>query len=418
MAGSPGAFAIKLITASLLASGLLMAPAAVRDLGAARAQGEQFRVNAGDVLAVTVFGRTDLSGEFPVAPDGTIALPLAGTIEAAGLAPATLSEQIEQALLQYIPGISVSVTTAKFAPVFVVGEVQSPGRYEYRPGMTALELFALAGGMRRGQPERDPSTLQIIQSRQDLVDTELQMFAQHVTRDRVRAELEDVDYAGAMPGDAGGVPGGEAEKRMIESQVTLFRIRKAAHEALEKGIVANAASYDEEIATLNRSIELHDQEIGLLEEDVAAQKSLVERGLTAKSSLREIERLLSSTRRDALELRSCLARARQNKLGIELRRTELAGLRRDEAAKQLQDIEVSLARLTVRRDGLSRTIGELARSSGSDVMAATEAQPSYRIMRLVDGGYRQVEATEQEPIRPNDILTVRLPDLRATAAIR
>lgn len=413
-----GRVTLELARRAAAALSLLFLMAALAGGVHAQADRGQLSINAGDVLSITVFGRADLSGDFPVAPDGTIALPLAGSLTAAGLAPSTLSGQIEKALLQYIPGLSVTVAISKFAPVFVVGEVQAPGRYEYRPGMTALELFALSGGLRRAPAEKDTVSLQIIQARQDLQDLDLQIFAQQAARERLRAEIDDTDYAATMPQATTDATSRVLEQRMVDSQVALFKIRKAALETQERGIDAQAASYDDEIATLNASIKLHNEEIGLLEEDVAAQKSLVERGLTAKSNLREIERLLSSTRRDALELNSFLARARQNKLGLEQRRTDLTSMRRDEAAKQMQDIEVALARFTVRRDGLIRAIGELAQMSGSDVLAAADLTPTYRIMRMVDGAYQQVDADEQAMIRPNDILTVRLPNLRTASSVR
>ncbi len=413
-----GRVTLELARRAAAALSLLFLMAALAGGVHAQADRGQLSINAGDVLSITVFGRADLSGDFPVAPDGTIALPLAGSLTAAGLAPSTLSGQIEKALLQYIPGLSVTVAISKFAPVFVVGEVQAPGRYEYRPGMTALELFALSGGLRRAPVEKDTVSLQIIQARQDLQDLDLQIFAQQAARERLRAEIDETDYAATMPQATTDATSRVLEQRMVDSQVALFKIRKAALETQERGIDAQAASYDDEIATLNASIKLHNEEIGLLEEDVAAQKSLVERGLTAKSNLREIERLLSSTRRDALELNSFLARARQNKLGLEQRRTDLTSMRRDEAAKQMQDVEVALARFTVRRDGLIRAIGELAQMSGSDVLAAADLTPTYRIMRMVDGAYQQVDADEQAMIRPNDILTVRLPDLRTASSVR
>ncbi len=40
----------------------------------------------GDVLRVTVYGEQDLSGDYTVGPDGTIALPLAGAVNVSGLA--------------------------------------------------------------------------------------------------------------------------------------------------------------------------------------------------------------------------------------------------------------------------------------------------------------------------------------------
>lgn len=43
------------------------------------------RLQAGDKIKLTVFGEDRLSGEFPISPAGTVSLPLAGTVKAAGL---------------------------------------------------------------------------------------------------------------------------------------------------------------------------------------------------------------------------------------------------------------------------------------------------------------------------------------------
>src|SRR5690606_27332861 len=99
---------------------------------------------------------------------------------------------------------------------------------------------------------------------------------------------------------------------------------------------------------------------------------LVERGLTAKSSLREAERRLSATRRDALELGSFLARAEQNQLSLGQRRLALAEARRNEAAAQLPNVELMIGRKESHLRALLETMAELAtsgqnRSVSSDV---------------------------------------------------
>jgi protein involved in polysaccharide export with SLBB domain len=44
----------------------------------------QYRLMPGDKLSVNVFGEPQLSGDFPVAPDGTATLPQVGQVPAAG----------------------------------------------------------------------------------------------------------------------------------------------------------------------------------------------------------------------------------------------------------------------------------------------------------------------------------------------
>lgn len=44
----------------------------------------QYRLMPGDKLSVNVFGEPQLSGDFPVTPDGTVNLPQVGQVPAAG----------------------------------------------------------------------------------------------------------------------------------------------------------------------------------------------------------------------------------------------------------------------------------------------------------------------------------------------
>ena len=131
----------------------------------------------------------EFSGTFPVSVEGTIGYPILGNIPVANRTTAEISSTISQALLQHIPGLSVSVAMKEYAPVFVIGDVQKPGRYEFRPGMIALELFALSGGLKEAADKMDTAGTQLVTARQDYSDTSLQLYALDVRRARLQAEL-------------------------------------------------------------------------------------------------------------------------------------------------------------------------------------------------------------------------------------
>jgi polysaccharide export outer membrane protein len=106
-----------------------------------------YRLGPGDTLQITVFGEGDLTGSYPVSANGTVDVPLIGSVPATGL---TLS-QLQQDLVQRLdakavrsPNVTVSVTT--YRPFFILGEVKNPGSYPYVPGMTVLTAVAIAGG--------------------------------------------------------------------------------------------------------------------------------------------------------------------------------------------------------------------------------------------------------------------------------
>ena len=91
----------------------------------------------------------NISGTFPVRPDGKISLVLVGDIQAAGLTPMHLAHDITERLKKYIqdPIVSVVVLAVRSQRVYLVGEVQHAGAIVMTPGMTPLQAIASAGGL-------------------------------------------------------------------------------------------------------------------------------------------------------------------------------------------------------------------------------------------------------------------------------
>jgi polysaccharide export outer membrane protein len=107
-----------------------------------------YRLGSGDTIRLIVFGEDPISGQYRVNDVGTIALPLVGTVRAAGLTTdqlqTALAGELARRNLLRAPSVSVEVVT--FRPIFVLGEVAKPGQYAYQPGMSVLTAVALAGG--------------------------------------------------------------------------------------------------------------------------------------------------------------------------------------------------------------------------------------------------------------------------------
>lgn len=107
----------------------------------------EYRIGAGDRLALAVFREPDLSGEFTVNESGLISLPLVGDIAAGGKTVPDFRADLTTLLgSQYVRNPNVTVSVVNYRPVFVLGEVARPGEYEYSERMTVLALVAKAGG--------------------------------------------------------------------------------------------------------------------------------------------------------------------------------------------------------------------------------------------------------------------------------
>jgi polysaccharide biosynthesis/export protein len=127
--------------AALLAIGLIMAAAA--------ASAEDYRLNPGDVLRVSVWREEGLERELLVQPDGTISFPLAGQVAATNHTVGELEAEIAQRLERYIPGpvVTVELIEARGNIVYVLGEVNSPGAFQLARPTTVMQALSQAGGL-------------------------------------------------------------------------------------------------------------------------------------------------------------------------------------------------------------------------------------------------------------------------------
>lgn len=87
-----------------------------------------------------------------VAPDGTVQLPLVGSIPAIGLSLKEIAREINARYRILLGGIEVTPILIDQAPsfIYVVGEVNQPGRFDLTGPTSSMQAIALAGGFTPG----------------------------------------------------------------------------------------------------------------------------------------------------------------------------------------------------------------------------------------------------------------------------
>lgn len=145
----------------LLLSLLLLAP--ILMMNSAKAEG--YLIKRGDTLDVSVWQDPKLSRQVIVAPDGSIAIPLAGHVRAAGRTFGAVEADLKAALKdQFADDVDITVSLLAQKPppppepqkpeeppidpsIYVVGEVAKPGQYYFKTRTNVLQAIALAGGL-------------------------------------------------------------------------------------------------------------------------------------------------------------------------------------------------------------------------------------------------------------------------------
>jgi len=107
-------------------------------------------IGAQDILMIKVWREMDFTGPYTVRPDGKISMPLVGDVQASGLTPERLGEQLKQALSNFInsPDVTVSLQTVGSKKFYITGEVNRAGEYTLATPTKVFDALSNAGGFR------------------------------------------------------------------------------------------------------------------------------------------------------------------------------------------------------------------------------------------------------------------------------
>lgn len=125
--------------------------------GPATAASTPYRIQAGDTLQFEVVQDTSLNRQLLVLPDGSVSVPMIGTLPAAGrtvdglratiierLAPNFARKPIVYLSVAAIP--QPTQATKQTVTIYMMGEVQKPGALSVLPGTTLIQALASSGG--------------------------------------------------------------------------------------------------------------------------------------------------------------------------------------------------------------------------------------------------------------------------------
>lgn len=101
-----------------------------------------------DVVSVMVVNFPNLSTQATVLPDGTISVPILGSVKASGKTTEELAQYLAREWDRFVvrPSVTVSVTQKRKAAIVVNGFAARLGAIEYRPGMRLSDALAEVGG--------------------------------------------------------------------------------------------------------------------------------------------------------------------------------------------------------------------------------------------------------------------------------
>lgn len=126
----------------------LWAPAFLAADEVAAVDSPAYHIQPGDVLQVSVWKETDLQAEVLVRPDGAFSFPLAGDVDTRGKSVEALRTELTERLQRYIPNPVVTVAVRQIVGnrIFVLGQVNRPGDFQFSRPVDVMQALSMAGG--------------------------------------------------------------------------------------------------------------------------------------------------------------------------------------------------------------------------------------------------------------------------------
>ena len=354
-----------------------------------------------------------LNGEFLVDATGAVSLPLLGQVPASNGTPADLADAIS-ARLQAKIGLAqrpdASVQVIKYRPFYIIGAVDKPGEYDYRPGLSVLQAVGTAGGLLRAGGdsligyERDALT-----QRGDLRVLAADRVALQVRQARLDAEIADADTI-TLPPDIKARAGEPDMARAVREEQLLFDARrnalKSQLDAIKqaKGLLTSElTSLAAKDATLGRQLDLTRKELAQVSDLVAKGMAVVPRQLAAEQSTASYE----SSR---LDVQLATLRAQQDLSKADRDMLDLKARRRDEALTEATEVRAKLAADFEKIETTRQLVYQSeVRAPMAVARDAAERQPIFRLTHRTGDASDTRTVTEADLVAPGDVLRVLLP---------
>jgi len=130
----------------------------------------EFILGPGDTVEITIYRHDELNRKTQIQPDHTFFFPLVGNIDTRGMGLRQLRLELTERLSKFFidPQVSVEITASPNRKIFVLGEVNTPGVYQFDTPTSAVEAISRAGGFTRDAKQRS-----VLLVRGDLSNPEL-----------------------------------------------------------------------------------------------------------------------------------------------------------------------------------------------------------------------------------------------------
>ncbi|MDK1385985.1 hypothetical protein ILFOPFJJ_04012 [Ensifer psoraleae] len=377
---------------------------------ASRGYASEYRLNTGDILTFDFLDDAELPVTATISGNGEAQFPLIGGVNVVGL---TITEALDKLRNEFRtreilvdPKLSLNVST--FRPIFVLGEVRSPGSFPFYSGLTVEQGIGLAGGMQVIAANASDRLIARARLRAEVEAARAEIVHEAVYAARLAAQLkssEKIDL-NDVPEFARAYVDGVPLDGVIELEAKILKEDLAAHKSQTQILTEGIAQAEGGIEILNELVQQQKDVVKNSVEDLARVGALRKRGLNTESELSRAENSASAEKAQLLQTFATLARTRQELSELKLELAKLAADRKKDILTQLQQREIAIKKLISNQHSAEEQILLMA-AVAEDETKKNQISYTYEIRRNPVGGKpTSLQASLVTELLPGDVVVV------------
>jgi len=349
-----------------------------------------------------------VNGEYSVGPGGTLSVPFVGDLQAAGKTTAEVASAIGLALQRKLAlpdKPEASVEMAQFRPFYISGEVQNPGQFPFVPDLNVLKAVSIAGGIRRNADYGPQLGKDLVTAKGSFDIYDDQRIRLLVKRARI-----DADLAGKatfeVPKEIEGDPRLSTivadETAILVSDQQSLKLKLDALNDL-KGVL------QAEIESLQKKITNQQKQVDLAEKQAESIGPLAQKGLVANARLLSSQQSVTDLQGKILDYETAILTAKQSISKADQDAIDAKNSLNSTLTANRQQAEADLNEATLKA-GMQKGLIAQASDPATAASMTGDQEPAllYSLVRIAGGKTSEIEAKEDTPVLPGDVIKVKL----------
>lgn len=371
---------------------------------------DNYLINVGDELEFDILDDDTDPQRFTVGRDGMVQLPFIGGLRVEAIAVSEARELIRRTYIEreifVNPGVELSI--ASFRPIFVLGDVRSPGNYDYQPFLTAEQAVGLAGGPAISANNEEARVLEKRNLEGSLTSLEydIALFATQIAR--VQAQLR-----GASSVQWSDVPVAvrpDVNRELFDEHKTtedqIIRL-EAADFANRRQLLTDAVNEAERrVSLLDQRSDVLANALAVTENEENRVRDLVERGLIPKSEVNDTTLAVSRAEGQLLQVKEQRSSALVQLSELQGRLSQFDATRTKTLFSEAQQFWSEINKLITNRASVRDRLDLLQQWMNAASGLETELLVEYQVRRREDGGVRNILLQPFDELAPGDLLVI------------